>query len=440
MKTSWYKNIKFRIALGFSLVFMVFVFTGNFFIYHQISDRLTQADNAYLLSRAQTLLDKTEAYPAVIPLPGRDENMLISLHEYGQVTPVFQSPTLQNLKQPDKDGIAEADTNRLASVSKNLDNGDSFIRLTLVKSSHPLQKDKQLLFIRLFFISLLAILISAITAYFIAVFLLKPIRSIIQSAQKITAQNEHVQIAVPDTQDEVNELAVTLNDMLGRIEEAARQQNAFFTSASHQLKTPLAIMKAELEVAGKHEADPKILQGLMLNQLDEVNDLQRIVQEFLWVGQIRARTLKLHLKSCYADELLLKTLQEMQRLIHAAELEIDLQYPDTPLEHVFADEEKLGMVFTNLLENAMKYVVKPGRLIIGIQTDDDHYTFRFENVYSAEENKTSAISSFNGHEHGLGLWLSREIMELHQGNLVVKTADKNFIAEIKLSRNKLQGE
>jgi signal transduction histidine kinase len=126
-------------------------------------------------------------------------------------------------------------------------------------------------------ICLLAVLISALTSYVVASLLLVPLQRIIHAARNFATNKMQDPIPVNGTKDELQELSVTINEMILRIDEAVHQQQNFFASASHELKTPLAILQTELEVGLRKPALEEGLRQLLSNQLEEISRLQSIV-------------------------------------------------------------------------------------------------------------------------------------------------------------------
>src|SRR6185312_7995192 len=132
--------------------------------------------------------------------------------------------------------------------------------------------------------TILSALISAAVSYVLARILLLPLQRIIRAARNITTNEMPDPIPVNGTRDELHDLSVTINEMLLRIDEALQQQQNFFGSASHELKTPLAILRTELEVGLRKQGLEEGLRQLLSNQLEEISRLQAIVNEFLVVS------------------------------------------------------------------------------------------------------------------------------------------------------------
>ncbi|HEV2353696.1 MAG TPA: histidine kinase dimerization/phospho-acceptor domain-containing protein, partial [Puia sp.] len=129
--------------------------------------------------------------------------------------------------------------------------------------------------------SLAGAAISALVSYMLARLLLRPLQRVIQAARNMTTNKMRDPIPVNGTRDEVYELTVSINEMMSRIDEALQQQQNFFGSASHELKTPLAILRTELEVGLRRQGLEESVRQLLSNQLEEISRLQAIVNEFL---------------------------------------------------------------------------------------------------------------------------------------------------------------
>ncbi|HZL73649.1 MAG TPA: histidine kinase dimerization/phospho-acceptor domain-containing protein, partial [Planctomycetota bacterium] len=118
---------------------------------------------------------------------------------------------------------------------------------------------------------------------------LSPVDTLRKQAESIQRSNLSQRIPIPRTRGEIRDLAITLNDMLGRLERAFDQVNAFTSNASHELKTPLANLRTEIELALEREPDVEAYQRLLASGAEEVSRMTHIVDNLLLLAQLDSK-------------------------------------------------------------------------------------------------------------------------------------------------------
>ena len=397
-------------------------------------------NDAYLIARAQTLLDKTEVLPAIIPLPDNNTSIRVLYHSAGKPIVVFQSPgIIKNIRTPTKTGVTDTLGMRVAYVVSS--NEDNPAELMLVRSADHLDSNLRYLLLLLFACSLLSVLLAGLIAYILSFYLLQPVQRIINAAKLINAHKLRDVIPVKKTNDELQELTETINMMLVRIDESLQQQQNFFASASHELKTPLAIMRAEIEVQlSKPELTPA-LSNLMKSQLAEINRLQQVVQEFLLVSQLKSSGITLHKQQIDLSLVILRLFNRLQPFLQQKSLKSKIDFDqDAETFLIVADDDKLNILLMNLVENAIKYAVPGTTINCSVQQSmvKDHIAIIFKNTISEEsfptENLQNAFhrEAIDSNGAGIGLWLVKEITHLHHGNFRVESSNFAFEAIVDL--------
>lgn len=431
-------GIKLKITIAFSLIFILLSFSFNLYCYRQIRTLMISDNNAYLLSRAQTLLDKTEVSPVIIPLPDNNTSIRVLYHYAGKPIIVFQSPgMIKNISTPAKTGVTDTLGMRVAYVISN--NEDHPAELMLVRSAAHLNSNLHYLLLLLFACSLISVLLAGLIAYILSFYLLQPVQRIINAAKLINANKIRDLIPVKKTNDELQELTETINTMLVRIDESLQQQQSFFASASHELKTPLAIMRAEIEV---NLLKPGLAAGvstLMESQLAEINRLQQVVQEFLLVSQLKSNGITLHKQQIDLSTVILRLIHRIQPFLHQKGLSTKIDFDmDAETFLVAADQDKLNIMLMNLIENAIKYAAPDTQISCMVQRSllTDHISITFKNAITEKsfptENLQNAFhrKAIDSNGAGIGLWLVREITRLHDGHFSIES--RNFFFEAKI--------
>ncbi|MFN8672306.1 MAG: HAMP domain-containing sensor histidine kinase [Candidatus Sericytochromatia bacterium] len=444
-----YKSIRFKIILSFSLIFScIFLFSG-IFIYQKIKENIINSDNQELLSRCQLLASKTKISPLVIPLPNKNELIKIDYIEETLIRNLFTSKNffeienIINIEKPlnDKENAKFFSINnkRIAMVEMYLsNNGKEKLRVFIAKDDFYLNNEINKLFYILFFSNLISLIISSLVSYFLVNFLLKPINNIIDTTRKINAAQKMSFIKVPQTGDEIQKLSETINEMLIRIENSLNEQNNFFASASHELKTPLTILKTEIEVNLKNTEISPELRIFLLSQLEEVSRLNRLVEDFLLITQLNNQTLNLRFKNFDLDELLFNIVSKLNNLLKLSNLNLNIILDENIDDfNITGDYDKLFNVFINLIENAIKYASSKTLIEISLKKESENNFLvevknkidkKIDNIDKITEEFYRADVLKDG--HGLGLWISNKIIVLHKGKITFIQEEKDFIVKV----------
>jgi two-component system heavy metal sensor histidine kinase CusS len=286
-----------------------------------------------------------------------------------------------------------------------------------------------------------SVLVSGAVSFVLTRLLLLPLQRIIHAARNISTNSSRDPIPVNGTRDELHELSVTINEMMQRINESLQQQQNFFGSASHELKTPLAILRTELEVGLRKQGLEDGLRQLLSNQLEEISRLQEIVNEFLVVSQLRVGSPSIYRKPFDLSVLVVKVFNQLLPLLRQKNLQPVIRFDEEATDFVLtADEDKIRIVLLNLLENAAKYGVKETAVICKVQRlSDEALTVEFTNTTREEQVSTENLqvafyrSDLVQKGAGLGLWLCNEIIRLHDGEIAISSGHHHFHVKVRLN-------
>lgn len=259
-----------------------------------------------------------------------------------------------------------------------------------------------------------------------------PITEMIHKAESIGAGNLGEKLPVPPTQDELYQLATTINSLLERLHAAFASQERFIADASHQLKTPLAIMRVELDLFKSKPQDEKSTQALVSSLSDEIQHLSRIVEDLLLIARMETGQAALILAEVRMDELVMDVISKFSNIARQKGVQFCpqiLEPKDEPKEGSFAargDADLLKSVFQNLIDNALKFS-KAGDLIeVELEADEQWIwvTVSDQGPGIAEEDLPRLFQRFHRGKSGvhaggagLGLSIAQRIIELHQGQI-----------------------
>jgi two-component system heavy metal sensor histidine kinase CusS len=258
---------------------------------------------------------------------------------------------------------------------------------------------------------------------------LRPLRTIAQLAEHVTARGLDQRIPLSREDPEITRLIRVLNGMMDRLEASFRQATRFSADASHELKTPLAIMQGELENALQAAAPGSSEQQVFSNLLEETQRLKTITRSLLLLAQADAGQLKLALEQVDLSALLESLIEDARILAARLNLRFDLNLQ--PGIQVQADGALLQMALLNLLRNAVEYIEPGGSVGVTLAARNERVELSlcntgpgipaaeqgqvFDRFYRADRTRQDGTDGL-----GLGLSLAREIIHAHHGTLVLQ--------------------
>ena len=261
---------------------------------------------------------------------------------------------------------------------------------------------------------------------------LRPLDNMAVRAQKITSRSLHERMPVSDTGDELQQLSISLNRMIERLEEAFHHISRFSADASHELRTPLTIMRGELETAVQN---PKIDAGVRETLgavLEETVRLSKIVDQLLTVSRLDAGEAFLDLTRFDFSELVRTTVEYMRLL--ADEKKLSLKVEAASDVQVEGDQSRLQQVVVNLLDNAIKYTSEGGSITVGVRGEPDKAVLSitdsgigisqdsqehiFERFYRTDKARSRELGGI-----GLGLSIVKSIGAAHGGRVSIESVE-----------------
>jgi heavy metal sensor kinase len=291
------------------------------------------------------------------------------------------------------------------------------------------------LFIILMITVPLALMVASLGGQFLAYKALKPVDNITQTARLITSKNLNQRIKPPKVKDEIARLIETFNEMIFRLDQSFRQIKQFTSDASHELKTPLTILKGEVEVTLRKERTSPEYQQTLKSNLEEINWMSQIVDDLLLLSKVDSGELRLHKEDLNLTGILNEVVSQMNILAESKKLRIEASNHHEEV-HIFGDALRIRELFLNLISNGIKYTEEEGSIHItltkdnqpdlgnpfvkiivsdtgiGIAKEDQERIFdRFFRVDKARSREQGGS--------GLGLSICKWIVEAHQGEIEV---------------------
>jgi two-component system OmpR family sensor kinase len=281
----------------------------------------------------------------------------------------------------------------------------------------------------------LGVLLASVGGYFLARRSLAPVAAMGAQAERIGAINLHDRLAVRNPNDELGRLAQTFNDLLDRLDQSFERQRRFISDASHELRTPVSILRGEAEVAlSQASRSPEEYRESLAVLHQEAQRLARIVEDLFTLTRADAGEYRLAHTDFYLDELVADCVRATRALAQAKNIALVAVTPEEMPVH--ADEDLLRRMLLNLLDNAIKYTPAGGKISVVSYSVPDGYEVSvtdsgpgipedmqsriFERFFRVDRARSRSGADGGA---GLGLSIARWIAEAHLGRIELVRSD-----------------
>jgi heavy metal sensor kinase len=273
----------------------------------------------------------------------------------------------------------------------------------------------------------MVLLIGSLGGYWMSRRALQPVDAITRAAQSIGIENLSQRLEVPAAGDELQRLSETWNNMLERLEAAVKRLSQFTADASHELRTPITLIRATAELTLRRERSAETYREALRHIIDESDRTTRLIEDLLLLARADAGLPALPLDRVELTPLVRDVCEQGQLLAQARQLEISSEAPEQPV-YVDANDPALRRLLLLLVDNAVKYTPAGGRITLsvgmepsgatvtvrdtGIGIPDTALPHVFDRFYRVDESRNREAGGM-----GLGLSIAQWIAQRHHASL-----------------------
>lgn len=274
------------------------------------------------------------------------------------------------------------------------------------------------------------LILSSLVGYLILTRAFKPVESVVQAARQITTEDLSLRIDLKGKEGEIGELVETFNQMIGRLQQSVDRIREFSSDVSHELKTPLTIMRGEMEVALRKERDIEEYKTVFKSVYEEVNKLETIIDNLLFLSRTDLQQGSFAFEKTPLYEVLIDELEKMKKL--AAKKHLRFIIKEMAALYINGHAEQLERLIMNLIDNAVKYTPEKGEIRVSLRQDDDRVLLEiedngigipeeslphiFERFYRVDKSRSNRTRG-----SGLGLAIVQQVAVLHGAEIKVKS-------------------
>jgi heavy metal sensor kinase len=357
-------------------------------------------------------------------------------------TSVATSPSSKNRQLPFRPDLAQGPP-KFETISTSSDgspallggttiqvNGQSYF-VAIAASLANVRSIQRRLLITLLISIPLAILLSLVGGAILARQAIEPLNKMTGTAERISVDHLDERIELQDADIELKRLAEAFNQMLERLDASFKQIRQFTADASHELRTPVAILMGETDLAVNNLLDYEECKAALSSRREELQRMAQIVDDLLALSQFDHGQQPLQRKQLDFSDLVIEICEQQRN--QARSKGVDLQLIGTAPVEMDGDATRLRQMVRNVLDNAIKYTPSGGDVNVELnQTQNHKFELRvsdtgigipdnalghiFDRFYRVDEARTREAGG-----SGLGLSIVKQIVDAHGGTITVNS-------------------
>jgi two-component system OmpR family sensor kinase len=357
--------IRWRLTLMFAAVMAVLLAALIAFLYHHFRSDLDYNINQSLSARAQDIAglvrqeDASDTSGALRQLPASPDNVVQVLDQSGRVLgaagvsqPALLSPGELPTMHEGPRLLQRGSAFRLYALPLANDHKIVVAGVSLAERDAALDKLDNALLIGV----PPALLLATLAAYALAAAALAPVERMRQRAATISTDEISTRLPLPESRDEIRRLGDTLNEMLDRLEDGLNHERMFIANASHELRMPLAVLKAELEVSLRERGGERALREAMGSAVEETDRIIKLAEDLLLLARAEDGTLPIDAHVVTVEELLAELGARFSPVFDRAGRPLEVDGDQMPAgTSVRADPDRIEQAVANLIDNTLRY-------------------------------------------------------------------------------------
>ena len=362
-RSSW--SIGARLTLWYSLVLLMGLALFSAAIWLLV-------EHSLLATIDETLAEQAQGVARVIQAeyePSKPDHLREELSEYVEATPEGKlievlDPRSEVLIRGAIGFAAAANGNYRTLATEVMVDGQKY-RILVAAPLHGTKLTLRRLREVLLWAAPLVLLIGSMGGYWMSRRALAPVDAITRAARSIGIENLAQRLEVPATGDELQRLSETWNSMLERLEAAVKRLSQFTADASHELRTPITLIRATAELTLRRERSAETYREALQHVVDESDRTTRLIEDLLLLARADAGLPSLALDRVELTPLVRDVCEQGQILAQPRQLEILTEAPEQPV-YVDANDPELRRLLLLLVDNAVKYTPAGGRITVSV--------------------------------------------------------------------------
>ncbi len=323
----------------------------------------------------------------------------------------------------------------LSAVSIAIDNEDFFVIVTQTETQALLPYTTE--YMRVMILSsIIAVAISFLLSVFISYRMVKPLKRINEATKHYAGGDFSARINTADVYKELSQLVDSVNKMADSLAVLEESRSSFIANVSHELKTPMTIISGFVDGILDGTISESDRNQYLSIVSDEVKRLSRLVVAMLNMSKIEAGKLTLNTSQFSMGDIFFKTLLGFEKLIEDKNISV---VGLNEFEHVsvVADETLINQIVYNLIDNAVKFTPENGTITLKLYSEKkeavfsvkntgsgisaNEYELIFDRFYKVDKSRGLDVKSF-----GMGLYIVKSIIELHEGTITLNTEPEKY--------------
>lgn len=336
---------------------------------------------------------------------------------------------LMNITNKNKNfNIIDIDEQKILYYKKIINYNDNTYTTQTFRVLHQEEKQLQFLYIIFMLANLIGIVASFTIGAYVSKKMLNPIKNIRNTAKRISIEDLNQRIDISGPNDELKDLAITFNDMIDRLDNSFKKQNRFVSDASHELRTPIAVIQGYANLMDRWgKSDPAVLQESIDSIKSETEHMSKLVKKLLFLAKSDNNKNQIQKDLINLKDICI----EIAREIEVMEISQNFYFSSNDIKvNIIGDYSLIKQMIWVLIENSIKYTSKDKSITLDLYKDNQYgyiavkdsgkgipkedIPYIFDRFYRVDKSRSKGIPGT-----GLGLSIAKWIADEHNAKIRV---------------------